>query len=359
MSRRSGLRFRAVGMFTAASRAWALGVVIALLLGCGIGALWLSPSTPETLSPEQSPEWVPVTPRTFDDRRTAQLSFTRAAMSQLHAPALGTITAFSCTPGTPLQSGSSTLSIDGARILSLATAVPLWRDLSWGDRGDDVSALHEELIRLGYSLGDEERDGGTVGSGTLSAVADLFAKSGDPSFEGAYVPSARILWIPTPSAAPSECLVSPAAIVAQGEELALFPGTISSARIETDGIEAATGARTAEIDGHAIGVGEDGTIDDPEALEVLSASPSVLRAADEGASTVPASTSLVAPIEAQVIPASALVMDVEGRGCVVTPDGARRVTVVGSELGQTFVTFADGSAPASVAFDPNQSSACT
>ena len=130
----------------------ALALVTAAALGAAVTGLLLADAAPTALREPVPVTSAPVTQRSFDDARTVELALTLGADVSLTAPASGRVTALTCRPDTPFSSGGSNLSINGAPLLNLATAVPLWRSLGVGDEGADVLALREELIRLGSNV---------------------------------------------------------------------------------------------------------------------------------------------------------------------------------------------------------------
>lgn len=184
-----------------------LSLLVLLLaggMGFGLGALIFCDTMPATLQSAHPVESVPVSTRDFVDARPVELSMTLGADGALVAPASGRITTFTCLPGGTFDSGISPLAIDGRRMIGLATATPLWRDLSWGDDGDDVRALRTELAWLGYDVAAE----GSIDRSVMQAVTQLFVKAGEAGYDDEVISLERFIWLPAPRTQIKECLAA-------------------------------------------------------------------------------------------------------------------------------------------------------
>jgi len=114
-------------------------------------------------------------------------------------------------------------------------------------------------------------------------------------------------------------------------------------------------------DSTTVAVAEDGTVTDAAALAALAASPTVPTLQALGAlDTLTGDYKLATPLEVSVVPPTAIVSTGGTGGCVLADDVPRAITVVSSQLGQSFVVFDDGAAPAQfVSLNPPQSLSCT
>lgn len=347
----------------------AVAVVAAVAVGAGVAAVVLTPARPAVLASPEAIESVPVATQSFDDRRSVTVGFALGSGASLTSPGDGMITSFACTRGAALVSGESGLSLDGRPVLTLATAVPLWRDLTRNDRGDDVAALQRELARLGEPVTVD----GVLGRETLDALERRFRSIGDvpPPEPTATAPddstpdardvvlASRILWIPSPAVVVDECAVSTSAPTTAGEPLATLGAGLSAVAVEQMPGDLVPGERALVVDGEALPVDADGTVTDAAALATIASSSSVREATLGEATTFTATLDLVEPVEIAVVPPSAVVGVDGATGCVVADDAPARVDVVGSQLGQTLVRFVEGTAiPTAVALAPPETTSC-
>lgn len=345
----------------------ALACVSVFAAGAGATALWLTPEAPPSLAPPTRAADAPVAVQEFSDTRSVTVTITVDRGAELEAGLSGRVTSTSCEPGGSLASGAALAGVDGRPLVALSTAVPLWRDLHDGDRGDDVEALQAELSRLGLPTPVD----GRAGRGTLARVAELFARAGDDSVADA-VPADRIVWLPSAVVTFGSCDAPVGSTVAAGETVATTTGTAVSASIDRMPPDLTPGERHLTVDSVTVPVEEDGTISDPAAVHDLEATPSYQRRAheqDRGAADasggadaqsggLPAELSLRSPISIGVVPPSA-VYALSGRtGCVASGNTPYRVEVVGSQLGRTFVRFA-GESPRSVRIGGEGRPPCT
>lgn len=326
-----------------------LTVALAASAGIGVGALVFASATPESLSTPVPVNDVPVSEREFEDRRTVEVGLTLRADTVLAAPGSGRITAIACQAGAALESGRSSLAIDGRPVVNLATAVPLWRDLARGDRGDDVHALQAELARLGHELVVD----GVVRASTVRAYRALLGGLDgkvDASIDA--VERARVLWLPATPVSLAECTVATGADVVAGDKIATVPNGLAGAAIThlPDGL--APGDRVLVIDGASVPIESDGRVTSAEALAAIAATPTYAQAVKGGSTTLTASLALANPVTVSVVPPGAL-YDLDGEAACVSENGiARAVQVLGSELGQSFVNVEEGAAPETIDLDP-------
>ncbi|MDR2896115.1 MAG: peptidoglycan-binding protein [Propionibacteriaceae bacterium] len=95
--------------------------------------------------------------------------------------------------GTQLRlSGGGTWAVDGQALVNLPTSVPLWRDLTNGVTGADVSALQVELSRLGYVV----EETGVYDQQTRKSLGQMLAEMGVELPPYGTLPLAWSVWLP-------------------------------------------------------------------------------------------------------------------------------------------------------------------
>ncbi|PSL39012.1 hypothetical protein CLV49_2643 [Labedella gwakjiensis] len=331
----------------------AVATAAAVAAGAAIAALVLSPASPQALETPSAISSAPVGSQPFDDARSVTVEFALGGATTLASPGDGRVTSFTCAAGGTITSGDSALSIDGAPILTLATRIPLWRDLVEEDTGDDVRAVQQELSRLGEPITVD----GVLGRETLDALERRFRDLGDRAeLDG--VAASRILWIPAASVAVDECDAGTGATVTAGDPLAVLAAGLTSASAELPE-DLVPGQRVLVVDGERLPLGTDGAVTDTAALSALTSSSLVREAIAGEATSFTTTAELTDPIEIAVVPPSAVVAISGATGCVVVDGSARPVDIVGSQLGQTLVRFGDGeNLPESVTLHPSESTTC-
>ena len=183
----------------------------------GVGAAYalLSSTTPDTLKPSDELSSIQVTMQAFDDPRSVELTAEVLPPSSITVTRSGTITTWSCTTGTELTSGESSVAVDGVSLLNLATGVPLWRDLAPGAEGTDVEAVENELVRLGKPAKAD-----AFLSWAEMVTIDELAKAAGVRLDGT-LPRDLVVWLPAPRVTVDSCekglgaTVSPSETVAQ------------------------------------------------------------------------------------------------------------------------------------------------
>lgn len=329
--------------------------LIALLTVAGVSAgataLVLAPHRPATLGEGSDPQTFPLTTEDFDDQRTVDVTVNTTDGTHLAAPVSGRITAWGCAAGGTIESGHTMMSVDDQPILSLATSMPLWRDLASGDHGTDVSSLQTELARLGEPVDID----GALGAETITAFNDLLHRlGGNAETDG--IPLARVQWIPSPSVALASCTASLGARIEEGDDIATLPGGVTQLTIESYPKDLYPGDRVITINGIDVPVDPDGRVSS-EGVALLG--DVVLTRSTEGndPATFSAALRLAENVLVAPIPPSALYDLTDRTGCVTADSRPRAVRVAGSQLGQTFVVF-EGTTPAEVDVDPRSSAPC-
>jgi hypothetical protein len=319
-----------------------------------VGVLVAQPFATAEARPASAQTSATVVQQEFTDQQDVVLTVDAGPAASLLVPVPGRVTALRCTPGGEIVSGSAPLDLDGVPHLALSTSVPWWRDLARGDRGTDVDALHAELTRLGH---DVTADGDRVGAATVAAVRALVTAAGGTPGTGSGVALTQMIWLPQASAPVASCALSLGDQVGAGQVLAQVAPTLSGARIAVLPSLLAPGAHVVTVDGQDLAVDDQGVVA-PEALAVLARSAAVT-AALAGDGTVAASLRLTAPVQVTVVPPQA-VTTTDGRtGCVQADGKPVAVSIVGSQLGQTYVVLADGATASEVALAAPEEAACS
>ncbi len=334
-------------------------VTLAAGLAVGVGAaLTLAiPTTPAVLSPADGPLTVPVTMQGFSDPQPVEVVVRISPPVPVNTGRAGTVTAWGCAPGTVLESGKSAVAIDGVNLITLATSVPPWRDLSVGTEGADVAAVQEELRRLGYAAHSD----GVFSRADLAAAVELGKSVGTRVTDT--LARDLLVWIPSSTVQIETCEVGLGSTTASGQSLAratsnlvVEPVALPTARLP--------GPRTLEAFAEPVALGEGGELPTGLSNAAVRDSPAFREASAsaDDASTVIVKGKLVLtePVSVAAVPAtSVLVLDSEA-ACVFADAQAFPVKIVGSEFGNSFVTFVGDEQPASVwSFVPQGEESCS
>ncbi|GGP00928.1 peptidoglycan-binding protein [Wenjunlia tyrosinilytica] len=86
------------------------------------------------------------------------------------------VTKVKARPGRSLAAGTVLLEISGRPVFVLEGAIPAYRDLKTGSRGDDVAQLQRALAALGLACGNDRA--GVFGEGTRRAVTAFYTRIG-------------------------------------------------------------------------------------------------------------------------------------------------------------------------------------
>ncbi len=322
-----------------------VALVSGLAIGAGVALTFFVPTTPEVLQSSSSARTVPVTMQDFTDPRTVDIAVSVGAPQGVSVSRSGIITAWSCRPGESIESGKSAVTLDGVPLVSLSTSVPLWRDLSVGDDGADVSALEAELARLGYAVD---------GNGTLS-YRDLAAFSKLASSVGAdvkdVVPRDAVVWLPAAAVEVDKCEIGLGSNVSAGQLLASVSADVEVAPVALPEGRI-PGPRLLNAFGEPLALGDAGELPTDLPAGLVRKSP-LFREAVGGSDNVTSVTLkgtavLATPVQVASVPATAVQVLDNGNGCVFTDTSPYAVKIVGSEFGNSFVLFADATPPTSV-----------
>lgn len=336
-------------------------VIVLVALAAGVAAgVWLTrPDLPASLD-TVAVRSAPVSFRDLDDSRTVSVTVAAGTELELLAPESGRVTTAACEPGGVLTSGTNSFALDGAGLLSLATAVPPWRDLVVQDRGSDVAALNAELRRLGHDAPDSDR----ATAATLHAYQEAVLAAGLPATaDRTRIAAADLLWLPAVEVTVGTCSAPLGSQVTESAPLVALDGaaTASISPLPTDALP---GDRVLLIDGVTpVPVDPDGQITDPGALATLLSSGGYTAAVadDAGNRILSMSWRLAQSVSVAVVPPAAVRGAGDATSCVIDTAGTiYPVSVVASELGQTFVTTAEGatSIPPDALLDLTEGSSC-
>lgn len=309
----------------------------------------------------------------YDDAATVRLTLTRDEGPTLTSPAAGRLTAFTCAAGQQLTSGESIGSVDGVSITALATSIPLYRDLTDSDTGEDVRALQQALAELGYSV----RPDGQVGEYTRRLVTTLL--DGPRAATLDVIPASRVLWLPASQVEVAQCLAQVGAHVETTTPLLRTPSTVSAAHLSELPSQPVPGDRVLTVPGaeSPLALGEAREVpaellDSLRSVDLSAAEPASSSQAGTGSSETEGKNAqslqvrwaLATPLTVVSVPPSALYQLDERQACLQSPQGeAFPVTLVGSQLGASLVVL-DTSAspqttlPAQATLSPDDALAC-
>ena len=300
---------------------------------------------PDTLDQPQKVANTPVSVQLFDESLSAELRFSITAATDLTAVASGVVTSSSCVAGTAIESGHTLLRVNAQPIVALATEIPLWRSLAQGDSGPDVLALETELLRLGYL--DEADD--FFGRSTADAIETMFEANGERDIRTLALE--QIVWLPASSVTPQSCSFTVGDVLAESTSIASLPAGVLHPEISTEQQPVYQGDRVFVADSQTFQVTPDLTVDDDESL--LEIADFVSRQEGEARSeyVLSGTLRLASPVEVSAVPPSALYGVDGSSACVLVEGQAERVTIVGSQLGSSFVRF-EGAPPEQVSASP-------
>lgn len=319
--------FRTVGVTLVAT-------AFAAALGATLGAYLIAPPVPDSLSAPAPVTSAPVSTREFTDERSVQMLVTIQDSSPIPTPRPGRVTELFIQNGQELSSGVKVMSIDAQPIIAIHTSIPVFRDIADGVEGQDIHALQEELVRMGFSIAVD----GKVGRDTRFALARLIGINTDSDTVPDAIEHTHFLWIPASQVTVSELKVRLGDVVAEAAPLLSFGTSASTGRIEVPQGNIA-GARLAIFEHKEYPVPETGVVDNQDLLQAVANSPIRSLQGEESSSTIAVSLGwkLETPISVQVVPAQAVFDAFLDKGCVSSGGKTVPVRIIGSELGQTFI----------------------
>lgn len=318
---------------------------VALVMGGAITGLVLAPEqAPVSLTAGASVAEAPVTYSTFNDAKSALYTTVLGEAQTVLLGRAGTVTSRTCEIGSQVSSGDVPVSVDSSPVPALHTEYPLWRDLTPGLKGADVTAVQNELIRLGYTPSTS----GAMDGKTVAAIKAFFVDRGHVKPDGTLMRSA-IIWLPSQAITVGRCLAASASTVEAGDVFIEARATILAMEPTTPATDLVPGPRTIRFADVAVPGQDDGRVTDATLLAAVAASPefAVQLSMSEapGPPQISLSSALATPLNTAAVPAGTLFRVSENTGCVSAAGVGHPVTIVSSLLGSTYVTFDDGASP--------------
>ncbi len=343
-----------------ASKANSVRAVVFAILGAvavGAGGAWALAFTGQApdqgTKTEQTGTTYQVQPVAFSDARNVNVSLRTGVAGDVNLSASGLVTRFDCAPSDEWNDWESPVAIDGKDRLLLATDTPFHRDLTWGERGDDVTALQELLKAEGQNL----QVTGIFDAQTRTAMSELKKAKGISETQGyargAFL-RADFVWVAKTPALIADCKVTLGARHEGTAPIATTVAPIASAEIPQ--IEnLLDGDRHLRFDQDTIDF-PIGRTTDPQILEQILDFESVqwrLHMAEPAEDptkpqTVDAIYELKEPKTAAAIPPMAIGNLSAGAGCVSDGTKTYSVEILSSTLGLTYVEFLNDDMPAEV-----------
>lgn len=331
--------------------------VVALCAAACIGAAALAAVqaalSPKTLQGGQSAEFVAVNNTEFDDKRSVQISMGFGQPDVASVQATGLVSETRCAVGASIRSGSSPISVSGQPKIALATANPLWRDITNDNSGRDVDNAHEALRALNF---DVPKVGEPADKRTFAAWSELRKQAGHSKPQVASIALGDVVWVPKGEPPVSQCHVGAGSTVSPETPIVTYQPRVTEARIVSLPNNLAPGPRKLTIAGAEVPVSDTGKIADLEPLREISLQQPKTGENNEPATT-PAEYALVEKVTVAIVPPSAVVGT--ERTCVITPEGSTPVTVLNSRMGQTYVSSKSDTTLTTVAPSPEAGASCS
>ncbi|MBO1737239.1 peptidoglycan-binding protein [Leifsonia sp. TF02-11] len=330
----------------------------------------MRPTAPAAIAPSASLAVAPVKEVQTLDEQPATLAVTASPAKGLTSSMAGTVTSTLCIAGGSATSGNAALSINDEMIVYLATSRPLWRDLAVGDVGADVRSLQEELVTLGHAI----RPDGRFGTATLRAVVEVAEKAGaSDAATWSVLPHDRVIWLPARAVQTVTCDRRLGDRVSEGDAVATLPSGVAAAKVSPLPANALSGDRVVVVGDLTLPVDASGSIAAAESLVRLAQSTEYREHADRastdesGAAPFTGGSAgaelsityrLATPVSVISVPAAS-VYDTHGAAaCVAVRGRGIAMTIVGSQLGQTFVVPEQDVRVREVDLDTRDASAC-
>ncbi|WP_297555654.1 peptidoglycan-binding protein [uncultured Actinomyces sp.] len=167
---------RRTGLFLAG---FALILILAVALTWIIAWKVQSPAQREASAepPEPLPITIPIDRGDLQDSKFVSATVKGATTSEITIPRQSDVSVVSqlgINTGETLNAGNVVTWINGRPVIALKGAFPLWRDLSEGDKGEDVRELQVALNELGYGIATD----GVFGPRTASSIQKLYKAIG-------------------------------------------------------------------------------------------------------------------------------------------------------------------------------------
>lgn len=322
------------------SLAWVcLLVIVAICATAGVCAVYLPDRTPALLRQAQEVTVAPVETQDWNETRQVTLTATMSADRVITANSTGMVTAEWSANG--LHSGQPAFAVDGRPVIALATGEPMWRDLHYHDTGEDVRALNNELVRLGYPA---DSGSATYSWNTGNAWAKLLAAAGARAAADGSFSMADTLWIPEDAITVSAWAASPGTQVMAGAQLATVPGRLVKLALASGSAPGIDQTLTVYGQYATLPAGQSEVTDTAFLDSVMASSGWAAQTADSISAGISATLTTGQAVHVLRVPAAAVYgFDAAGTsGCVVSDGRPVHVTVVGSDMGTSYVTATDG-----------------
>ena len=315
---------------------WRVGV-LALIVGAGLGGgagfYLASPPQPSFVASGREQERVDVTSRLFDDERSVKVKAHLAAEWKGLSPSGGVVRRADCETGAAFTFGEAPFMVDDRPVVLLRLSTPPWRDIWPTMRGPDVKAMQKALRNMGHA--DVPTDG-YFGPATSRAVRSLWeGLGGDPKQN--WVPMDQVIWLPRRTYVVASCRVAIGQRVSEGDPLFAVGGGLESLTAELPS-DVAVGPRVAVLDEVEAPVDSSGEIEDPEFLARYTDTRSFSLYTEDPSAGLTVVTRLAEPLMVAAVPPSSLYGLEDESGCLADESGPLRVSVVASQLGETFVS---------------------
>ncbi len=151
---------------------WVLPVTIALV------AFAVGGHEEERVLSLTSESYVVAGARTDSGSQEAVVDVELASPRSVTSTLAGTVTAIYVEGSSALSNGTPVVRVDDQTLVAFVQPVPLYRDLSRGDRGEDVSSLEAFLAGMGFL--DEGLADDYLGTATVEAFSSFQTKNGFP-----------------------------------------------------------------------------------------------------------------------------------------------------------------------------------
>lgn len=220
-----------------------IALVTCLGLCVGLCAAFLPDRQPPLLGAARQMTSAPVTAQDYDGSRTITVIVTVGPKNQTMINTSGIVTEDDSHDG--LTSGKVALRVNDQPVIALATSIPLYRDLSIGMRGRDVSAFNAELVRLS-ALRTAPGDTFTAASG--EAWSHLLSSVGGAQQTSVHL--SDVLWIPRPSVKVGQWQAGVGMHVDSGSSIGEVPGSIIS--MDARGLESSDQPRVLRVFGQKL-----------------------------------------------------------------------------------------------------------
>jgi len=344
-----------VGRKSAAASLTLLGLYAVMLVAVGVlvAGLWLPQRLPALVGGSSVGDgMVTVSVEVFDGSKTMSANVVLGQSQVLRSPVSGVLTKTKCEEGGTVTSGTAPLAVNGSPVLALASGVPLWRDITYGMKGADVTAVQKELKRLGFKVYVT----GVWDGASRTAMKALLEKVGLSSTTGALLVS-QVIWMPSAALVVSACGFQVGDPIGTGAVWAKSGAGLVGLTLANppgNGWIAVYHDATAPV-------GNDGEITDEAFLALVGASVDFAFAtAPGGPGTVQLTVRLAQALNVLVVPPGAIIPTGPGAGCVVGGDGSVvLVSIVASSLGKTMVTVTGGVSPSLVQVAPDSGTVCS